>query len=51
VEVKGDMVPLYVSNFIVTSNFTPEDVFTCTLGVVHPQLPALMRRINVIEML
>lgn len=51
VEVKGDMVPLCVVNFIVTSNFTPQQVFTCNLGVEHVQLPALMRRINVIEML
>ena len=51
VEVKGDMVPLCAFNFIVTSNFHPSVVFTCNLGVEHPQLPALMRRINVIEML
>lgn len=50
VESKGGMLPLYAVKFIVTSNFTPESVFTCNLGVVHPQLPALMRRINVIEL-
>lgn len=51
VEVKGDMVPLHVVNFIVTSNFTPSTVFTCNLGVEHVQLPALMRRIIVTELL
>ena len=39
VEVKGDMVPLCAFNFIVTSNFHPSTVFTCNLGVEHPQLP------------
>lgn len=61
VETKGDMVPLYADKFIVTSNFHPSDIFknvmykfdnnisessTCE----HPQLPALMRRIHLIQM-
>jgi len=50
VEVKGDMCPLLGDNFIVTSNFHPSVVFTCHLGVEHPQLPALLRRIELIEM-
>lgn len=49
VETKGDMVPLYVCNFIVTSNFHPESVFA-ELSVPHPQTPALMRRLELIEM-
>lgn len=49
VETKGDMVPLYVNNFIVTSNFHPESVFAEN-GDHHPQTPALMRRIELIEM-
>lgn len=50
VENKGGMIPLFANNFIVTSNFAPCDVFKDTFGVPHPQLPALMRRINVILM-
>lgn len=44
VETKGDMVPLHVVNFIVTSNFHPESVFSEN-GEPHPQTSALMRRI------
>jgi len=51
VEVKGDMVPLCVETFIVTSNFHPKEVFTCNLGVEHPQYPALERRIKIEELL
>lgn len=43
-ETKGDMVPLHVVNFIVTSNFHPESVFSEN-GEPHPQTSALMRRI------
>lgn len=55
VEVKGDMVPLCAVNFIVTSNFHPRSVFNVIYHVnqnvsdredSHPQLPALMRRIQ-----
>lgn len=49
VEVKGDMCPLYADNFIVTSNFHPESVY-CKDGVQHPQIGALMRRLELIEM-
>jgi len=58
VEVKGDMVPLCASVFIVTSNFKPCDVFKVLKykhmsDVVyedHPQLPALLRRIKIIHL-
>ncbi|UOK21038.1 replication associated protein [Chifec virus UA13_119] len=55
VETKGDMLPLCVKDFIVTSNFSPEEVFSTSLhinqnvedrAIPHPQLPALMRRIK-----
>lgn len=49
VESKGGMLPLVADKFIVTSNFSPSDVFSFA-GVVNPQLPALLRRIDVIEM-
>jgi len=57
VEVKGDVVPLYACNFIVTSNFLPSAVFSNVKyrhlfdEVVedHPQLPALMRRIKLVK--
>lgn len=52
VEVKGDMVPLYVTRWIVTSNFHPSDIFCNKEGgyvETDPQLPALMRRIKVTE--
>lgn len=51
VEVKGDMVPLCVEYFIVTSNFHPKEVFTDNFGAVHPQYPALERRIKIEEIL
>lgn len=61
VETKGDMVPLHATKFIVTSNFSPADVFKsnvikfdsmCSNQFVadHPQLPALLRRMSVIHM-
>jgi len=51
VEVKGEMCPLYVQRFIVTSNFSPQECFTDTFSVPHVQLPALMRRISVTHMM
>lgn len=48
VEVKGDMCPLLAVNFIVTSNFHPEKIFSFA-GECNPQLPALMRRIKLIK--
>ena len=48
VEVKGDMVPLYATKFIVTSNFSPESVFSFA-GEPNPQLPALLRRIKLLK--
>jgi len=47
VETKGGMCALYATTFIVTSNFTPEEVYTDNFGVAHKQLPALLRRVNV----
>lgn len=49
VESKGGMLPLLATKFIVTSNFSPQSVFSFG-GLENPQLPALMRRINVIQM-
>lgn len=51
VETKGDMVPLYVCNFIVTSNFHPSQVYVDPKdGGTHPQMEALLRRIVITEM-
>lgn len=49
VETKGGMLALCATTFIVTSNFSPEVVYTDNMGVVHPQLPALIRRITCIQ--
>lgn len=49
VETKGGMVPLLAETFIVTSNFEPGDCFKDKDGVIHPQMEALYRRINVIK--
>lgn len=49
VENKGGMLPLYVTKFIVTSNFSPEQCFTDNF-VSDPQLPALERRIKITYM-
>jgi len=49
VESKGGMLPLYATKFIVTSNFHPCKIFSFG-GEENPQLPALMRRIECIEM-
>lgn len=50
VETKGGMVPLLADKFIVTSNFEPSDCFKDKEGVPHPQMDALYRRIELIEM-
>lgn len=50
VENKGGMIPLYAVNFIVTSNFTPEECFKDDDGGPHPQMAALRRRIKVTHM-
>jgi len=42
VETKGGEMPLHVDRFIVTSNYTPEQVFKLNL-------PALLRRITVFQ--
>lgn len=49
VETKGGMLALLADTFIVTSNFHPEDIFK-TFDGPHPQLPALLRRIVLINM-
>jgi len=49
VETKGGMVALYAEKFIVTSNFHPKDLFKFG-DDVNPQLPALLRRVNLIYM-
>jgi len=49
VEVKGDMCPLCAEVFIVTSNFHPDEIFSFG-GEKNKQLPALLRRIELIEM-
>lgn len=49
VETKGDIVPLYVQDFIVTSNFSPREVFKGDDGLDHPQIHALLRRLTVEE--
>lgn len=51
VEYKGGMLPLYVSRFIVTSNFHPRDCFTNPDGSVHDQIDALLRRVHVTHVL
>lgn len=49
VENKGGMIALYADNFIITSNFHPDEVFSFA-GVPNVQLPALMRRIELVHM-
>lgn len=44
VENKGGMIALHADDFIVTSNFKPCEIFKFG-DEVNPQLPALMRRI------
>lgn len=58
VEIKGDMCPLIADDFIVTSNFHPSMLYKQTVykgidGHIeddHPQMPALIRRLDIIEM-
>jgi len=50
VENKGGMVALYATNFIVTSNFHPEEIFKWG-DEINPQVPALLRRIVLEHML
>ncbi|QDJ95227.1 replication-associated protein [Capybara virus 10_cap1_55] len=50
VETKGGMIPLNAVTFIVTSNFEPSDCWKDKDGVSHPQMDALYRRINIIQM-
>lgn len=49
VESKGGMIALYATKFIVTSNFHPGEIFKFG-DEVNPQLPALLRRIELIAM-
>lgn len=49
VETKGGMMALFAENFIVTSNFHPEEIFKWG-DEVNKQLPALLRRIELIQM-
>jgi len=51
VETKGGMVALYACNFIVTSNFHPCDCFMDKDGVPHKQIEALLRRIELEEII
>lgn len=50
VEVKGSMVALYADRFIVTSNFSPAECFRDDGGYDHPQLQALLRRMDIVHM-
>lgn len=50
VETKGDLVPLLVVEFLVTSNFHPAECFVNVDGSVHDQIAALERRMTVTEM-
>lgn len=49
VESKGDVLPLHVDHWIVTSNFHPSECFKSDTGEDHPQLPALLRRMQVVH--
>lgn len=51
VETKGDIVPLHVDTFIVTSNFHPRECFFDDDGSEHPQIEALLRRVHVTHVL
>ncbi len=51
VETKGDVIPLFADNFIVTSNFHPKDIYLEVDGTEHMQLPALLRRMRVTHVL
>jgi len=49
VETKGGMLPLYATTFIVTSNYHPSQCFCGLGGESHPQIDALLRRVECIE--
>ena len=49
VETKGGLVPLFVSDWIVTSNFHPREVYKEDDGSEHEQLGALLRRVEVVH--
>ena len=51
VETKGDIVPLWATQWIVTSNFPPEQCFKDEDGGPHPQIEALRRRMTVTHMI
>jgi len=50
VETKGGIIPLCADTFVVTSNYHPDQIFVDPDGTAHMQLPALLRRMTVIEM-
>lgn len=50
VQTKGGMLPLLADKFIVTSNYSPEECFRLDDGRDHPQLEALLRRVDVTHM-
>lgn len=47
VETKGGMIALHATEFVVTSNFHPRELFREDDGSEHKQLPALLRRMKV----
>jgi len=47
IETKGDIVPLHATQFIVTSNFKPEECFKDDDGGPHPQIEALRSRMKI----
>lgn len=49
VETKGGLVALHATKFIITSNFEPSDIWKDKDGVIHPQMDALYRRIELIK--
>lgn len=51
VETKGDIVALHAVNWVVTSNFSPDDCFRAEDGGPHLQIDALRRRMKVTHML
>lgn len=46
VEGKGTEMPLFVENWIVTSNYHPREIFRSDSGEEHPQIGALLRRVK-----
>lgn len=45
VETKGGMLPLHCSQFIITSNYSPEECYPN-----EKQLPALLRRLSIVRL-